>query len=132
MSIQSAQENAVLDALVRNTRTVREVIAALDGHGMPASPQGVGAILAGLVRRGLVSKAGASYRITAAGQASVRRRKAGYPMAASTSRARELPRPAHGAVRMRGPSSVMATVCSTCAARLPSPERRVQPSLSIR
>jgi uncharacterized protein YbjT (DUF2867 family) len=36
------------------------------------------------------------------------------------------------AVRMRGPSAVTATVCSTCAARLPSPLRNVQPSASTR
>lgn len=32
------------------------------------------------------------------------------------------------AVRMRGPESVMATVCSACAAREPSFVRSVQPS----
>ncbi len=37
-------------------------------------------------------------------------------------------RGAYRAVRMRGPDSVMATVCSTWAAREPSSVRRVQPS----
>jgi DNA-binding PadR family transcriptional regulator len=78
MSIQSARENAVLDALVRKTGTVGEVMAALDGNGMPASPRGVNDILADLVRRGLVGRSGSSYRITASGQASVKRRKAGF------------------------------------------------------
>ena len=36
------------------------------------------------------------------------------------------------AVRIRGPSGVTATVCSWCAARLPSALRSVQPSSSIR
>jgi hypothetical protein len=35
-------------------------------------------------------------------------------------------------VSTRGPSSVIATVCSTCAARLPSAVRSVQPSSSWR
>ena len=46
-----------------------------------------------------------------------------------------LPRPAdrwtacaHGIVSTRGPSSVIATVCSKCAARVPSDVRSVQPS----
>jgi hypothetical protein len=38
----------------------------------------------------------------------------------------------HSAVRMRGPSSVTAIVCSTWAARLPSALRTVQPSRSMR
>jgi DNA-binding PadR family transcriptional regulator len=79
MSIQSARENAVLDTLVRKPGTVREVMSALDGNGMPASPHGVTDILAGLARRGLVSRHGSAYQITVAGQASVRRRKAGHP-----------------------------------------------------
>jgi hypothetical protein len=36
----------------------------------------------------------------------------------------------HNAVRITGPSPVTATVCSTCAARLPSAVRIVQPSSS--
>lgn len=36
-----------------------------------------------------------------------------------------------GRVRIRGPSSVMAMVCSMCAARLPSMVRRVHPSGSV-
>jgi hypothetical protein len=53
-------------------------VSALDGNGMPASPHGISDVLAGLVRRGLVGRSGSSYRITASGQASVRRRKGGY------------------------------------------------------
>jgi predicted transcriptional regulator len=79
VSIHSARENAVLDALVTKTGTVGEVMSALDGNGMPASPRGVSDLLAGLVRRGLVSRSGAAYRITATGQAAIRRRKAAYP-----------------------------------------------------
>lgn len=85
MSIQSARENAVLDVLVQRTRTVSEVMAALDGHGMLASPRAVSDILSGLAARGLVSRSGAAYRITPSGLASVRRRKAGP--AAGTRRA---------------------------------------------
>jgi predicted transcriptional regulator len=79
MSIRSARENAVLDALLRKTGTVGEVMSALDGNGMLASPHGVSDLLAGLVRRGLVSRSGAAYRITATGQAAVARRKAVLP-----------------------------------------------------
>jgi hypothetical protein len=79
VSIHSARENAVLDALVTKTGTVGEVMSALDGNGMLASPHGVSELLAGLVRRGLVSRSGSAYRITAAGQAAIRRRKAAYP-----------------------------------------------------
>lgn len=77
MSIQSARENAVLDALVQRTRTVSEVMAALDGHGMLASPRGVSDILSGLTARGLVTRSGTAYRLTPSGLESVRRRKAG-------------------------------------------------------
>jgi homocitrate synthase NifV len=42
-----------------------------------------------------------------------------------------LRRRVHRDVRISGPSGVTATVCSTCAARLPSAERIVQPSSSI-
>src|SRR5690606_22260847 len=38
---------------------------------------------------------------------------------------------AHCSVRIKGPSSVMATVCSYWADRLPSTVRAVQPSSSI-
>jgi len=38
----------------------------------------------------------------------------------------------YSAVSTSGPSAVIATVCSTCAARLPSALRMVQPSRSIR
>jgi hypothetical protein len=69
----------VLDALFRKTGTVGEVMSALDGNGMLASPHGVSELLAGLVRRGLVSRSGSAYRITAAGQAAIRRRKAALP-----------------------------------------------------
>jgi hypothetical protein len=79
MSIRSARENAVLDALLRKTGTVGEVMSALDGNGMLASPHGVSDLLAGLVRRGLVSRSGAAYRITATGLAAVARRKAALP-----------------------------------------------------
>jgi hypothetical protein len=77
MSLQSARENAVLDALFGKTGTAGTVMAVLDGNGMPASPHGVADTLASLVRRGLVSQSGAAYRITVAGQAAVRQRKAG-------------------------------------------------------
>ena len=77
MSIQSARENAVLDALVPRARTVSEVMAALDGHGMLASPRAVIDILTSLTGRGLVTRSGSAYRITPSGLASVRLRKAG-------------------------------------------------------
>jgi DNA-binding IclR family transcriptional regulator len=76
MSVQSARENAVLDALVRRTGTVGELMSALDGNGMLASPHGVSEILAALVRRGLVTRSGSAYRLTASGLDAVRRRKA--------------------------------------------------------
>jgi DNA-binding IclR family transcriptional regulator len=80
MSIQSAREDAILDALVRKkTGTIGEIMAALDGNGMSVGAAGVSSILAGLVRRGLVRRNGSAYGITAAGHASVRRRKLGYP-----------------------------------------------------
>jgi predicted transcriptional regulator len=79
MSLRSARENAVLDALVAKAGTVGEVMSALDGNGMLASPHGVSDILAGLVRRGLVSRSGPAYRLTATGQAAVRQRKAAHP-----------------------------------------------------
>src|SRR5580704_7061662 len=75
MSVQSAREDAVLDALVRRTGTVGELMSALDGNGMLASPHGVSEILTALVRRGLVSRSGSAYRLTAAGLDAVRRRK---------------------------------------------------------
>jgi DNA-binding IclR family transcriptional regulator len=78
VSIQSARENAVLDALARKTGTVGGVMSALDGNGMPASPHGVSDLLAGLVRRGLVSRSGSAYRLTSAGQAAIRRRRAAH------------------------------------------------------
>jgi DNA-binding IclR family transcriptional regulator len=78
MSIQSARQNAVLDALVAKTGTIGQLMSALDGNGMPASPRGVSEILASLVRQGLVSRSGSAYRLTPSGQASVRRRKAGF------------------------------------------------------
>lgn len=78
MSIQSARENAVLDALVSRARVVRDVTSVLEGHGMPTSDRTVTDLLNGLARRGLVSRNGPAYRITPAGQDSVRRRKAGY------------------------------------------------------
>ena len=40
-------------------------------------------------------------------------------------------RSGQGRVRMRGPSSVTAMVCSMWAARLPSVVRRVQPSSAV-
>jgi hypothetical protein len=79
MSLRSARENAVLDALVARTGTVGEVMSALDGNGMLASPHGVSDILAGLVRRGLVTRSGPAYRLTATGRAAVRQRKAARP-----------------------------------------------------
>ena len=79
MSLHSARENAVLDALLARTATVGEVMSALDGNGMLASPRGVSDLLAGLARRGLVSHSGRGYRLTAAGQAAVARRKAAHP-----------------------------------------------------
>jgi predicted transcriptional regulator len=79
VSLQSARENAVLDALLRKAGTVSEVMSALDGNGMLASPHGVSELLASLARRGLVSRSGSAYRLTATGQASVMRRKAAYP-----------------------------------------------------
>ncbi|HEY2288848.1 MAG TPA: hypothetical protein VGH88_24145 [Streptosporangiaceae bacterium] len=80
MSLQSARENAVLDALVRKrTGTVGEVMSALDGNGMLASPHGVSETLAALARRGLVRRSGSGYQITETGQAAVRQRKAAYP-----------------------------------------------------
>jgi DNA-binding IclR family transcriptional regulator len=79
MSIQSAREDAVLDALVRRkTGTIGEIMAALDGNGMSVGKAGATSILAGLIRRGLVRRTAAGYGITEAGQASVRRRKHGY------------------------------------------------------
>jgi DNA-binding PadR family transcriptional regulator len=75
MSVQSARENAVLDVLVRRATTVSEVMSALDGHGMPASPRGVGDTLAALIRRGLVRRAGSFYALTVSGRDEVRRRK---------------------------------------------------------
>jgi predicted transcriptional regulator len=78
VSLQSARENAVLDVLLRKTGTVSEVMSALDGNGMAASPHGVSDLLAGLARRGLVSRSGSAYQLTAAGQAAVMRRKAAY------------------------------------------------------
>jgi hypothetical protein len=78
MSVQTARENAVLDTLARRTRTVRDITSALDGDGMPLSSVGVRDLLAGLIRRGLVSQAGTVYQLTEAGRASVRRRKSGY------------------------------------------------------
>lgn len=78
MSIQSARENAVLDALVSRARVVRDVTSVLEGHGMPTSDRTVTELLNGLARRGLVSRTGLAYRITPTGQDSVRRRKAGY------------------------------------------------------
>jgi DNA-binding IclR family transcriptional regulator len=79
MSIQSAREDAVLDALVRRrTGTIGEIMAALDGNGMSVGKAGVSSILADLVRRGLVRRNGSGYGITAEGQASVRRRKLRY------------------------------------------------------
>jgi predicted transcriptional regulator len=79
MSLHSARENAVLDALLARTGTVGRVMSALDGNGMLASPRAVADILAGLVRRGLVSRSGRAYRLTSAGQAAVARRKAAHP-----------------------------------------------------
>jgi hypothetical protein len=81
MSVQNARENAVLDALAGKAGTVGEVMAALDGNGMPASPHAVSDTLASLVRRGLVTRSGPAYRITPAGQAAIRRRRAAYPAA---------------------------------------------------
>jgi DNA-binding IclR family transcriptional regulator len=86
MSIQTARENAVLDALFAKTGTAGTVMAVLDGNGMPASPVGVADTLSSLVRRGLVSRSGAAYRITAAGQAAVRQRKAGSAAAPASPR----------------------------------------------
>jgi hypothetical protein len=91
MSLHSARENAVLDALVARTGTVGGVMSALDGNGMLASPRAVSDILAGLVRRGLVSRSGPAYRLTSAGRAAVARRKAAHPAwspSAASSRAR--------------------------------------------
>jgi hypothetical protein len=79
VSLQSARENAVLDALVGRTGTVREVMSALDANGMVASPHGVSDLLAGLAQRGLLSRSGSAYQLTTAGQAAVRQRKAAYP-----------------------------------------------------
>lgn len=86
MSIQTARENAVLDALFAKTGTAGTVMAVLDGNGMPASPVGVADTLSSLVRRGLVTRSGAAYRITAAGQAAVRQRKAGSAAAPASPR----------------------------------------------
>ncbi|MCX4821513.1 hypothetical protein OG883_16745 [Streptomyces sp. NBC_01142] len=55
-------------------------------------------------------------------------RAVGHRMA----RIRQRPGERQGRVRMRGPWSVMATVCSMWAALLPSVVRRVQPSISVR
>jgi hypothetical protein len=80
VSLQSARENAVLDALIRKqSGTVGEVMSALDGNGMLASPHGVSETLAALARRGLVRRSGSGYQITETGQAAVRQRKAAYP-----------------------------------------------------
>lgn len=76
MSVRSARENAVLDALVHRTGTLGELMSVLDGNGMMASPHAVSDLLAGLIRRGLVSRSGPAYRLTAAGLEAVRRRKA--------------------------------------------------------
>jgi predicted transcriptional regulator len=79
MSIQSAREDAVLDALFRKkSGTMGEIMAALDGNGMSVGAAGVASILTGLARRGLVRRNGRAYEITATGQASVRRRKLGH------------------------------------------------------
>jgi len=94
MSVQSARENAVLDALVHRTGTVGEVMSALDGNGMMASPHAVSDLLDGLLRRGLVSRSGFSYRLSASGLAEVRRRKAAHR--AVPVMARPLGRPAPG------------------------------------
>jgi DNA-binding PadR family transcriptional regulator len=81
MSVQNARENAILDALTGRTATIGQVMAALDGNGMPASPHAVSDILASLARRGLVTRSGPAYRITPSGQAAVRRRRAASPAA---------------------------------------------------
>jgi hypothetical protein len=78
MGIQSARENAVLDALVGRTRVVRDMTTVLEGHGMPTTDRAMTELLAGLAKRGLVIRNGSAYQITTAGRDSVRRRKGGY------------------------------------------------------